>query len=60
MVVIIGYINVFWIFKVDLVSEYFCCLFKYMDKKGLIFCLLIFFEENIKIEFVLDLVFGYI
>lgn len=35
LVVVVGYINVSWMFKVDFFSEYFCCLINYMDVIGM-------------------------
>ncbi len=60
MVVITGYTNASWTLKADLVSEYFCRLLKYMDKKGLTSCLPTLSEENIKTEPASDLASGYI
>lgn len=34
MVYMVGYINVFWMLKVDLVLEFVCCLLNYMDDNG--------------------------
>lgn len=60
LVFVFGYINVFWIFKVDFVLEYVCCIFNYMVKYNFIKVVFELNDWSVEEEIWFDFIFGYV